>query len=151
MKGLSMAVQHLHAHGVIHRDIKPENVMLGDNGEVKLGDFGWSVLCCKGRRKTLCGTLDYLAPEMLAQDGHDHRVDIWSLGVLCYELLFGDPPFLSDDFASTSRRIKEAKFSFPSTPKVSKHAKDFIQKVTPLPPAVHFLLKPVCVCTDPSE
>lgn len=82
-----------------------------------------------GRQKTLCGTVDYLAPETIRGNGYDHRVDIWSIGVLCYELLFGNPPFVSDTFLRTSQRIKIADFTFPDSPIVSEKAKNFINAV----------------------
>ena len=74
---------YCHSKHVIHRDIKPENLLLGMKGELKIADFGWSVHAPNSRRKTLCGTLDYLPPEMVQGLDHDSAVDVWSLGVLC--------------------------------------------------------------------
>lgn len=88
-----MAIQYLHGQTppVIHRDIKPENLL--DFGDViKLADFGWSSVN-EGTRMTFCGTPDYLAPEMLRRTTHNEKLDIWSLGVLTYELLTGLAPF----------------------------------------------------------
>jgi serine/threonine protein kinase len=80
---------------VIHRDIKPEN-LLNSFGTIKLADFGWSCHAPSNRRKTMCGTLDYLPPEM-CKNGivkpYDKTIDIWSLGVLAYEFCVGSPPF----------------------------------------------------------
>lgn len=87
------ALSYLHSKHVIHRDIKPENLLLGINGELKIGDFGWSVHAPGNRRLTLCGTLDYLPPEMVEGREHSERVDYWALGVLTYEFLIGNPPF----------------------------------------------------------
>jgi len=87
------ALIYLHSKHVIHRDIKPENLLLGINGELKIGDFGWSVHAPGNRRMTLCGTLDYLPPEMVEGKEHSERVDYWALGVLTYEFLVGAPPF----------------------------------------------------------
>ena len=87
------ALSYLHAKHVIHRDIKPENLLLGINGELKIGDFGWSVHAPGNRRKTLCGTLDYLPPEMVEYKEHNEKVDHWALGVLTYEFIVGSPPF----------------------------------------------------------
>ena len=77
---------------VIHRDIKPENILLS-NEQVKLCDFGWSIHTPSNQRKTYCGTMDYLSPEIVENQKYDHNVDIWCLGVLAYELCSGDPPF----------------------------------------------------------
>ncbi|KAG5439672.1 hypothetical protein PCK2_000712, partial [Pneumocystis canis] len=77
---MASALLYLHKKHVIHRDIKPENILLGINGEVKLSDFGWSVHAPNSRRNTLCGTLDYLPPEMVEGREHNEKVDIWSLG-----------------------------------------------------------------------
>ena len=87
------ALGYLHRKHVIHRDIKPENLLLGVNGELKIGDFGWSVHAPGNRRTTLCGTLDYLPPEMVEGREHTEKVDLWALGVLTYEFLVGVPPF----------------------------------------------------------
>jgi serine/threonine protein kinase len=90
---LAEALGYCHSKHIIHRDIKPENLLLGYRGEVKIADFGWSVHAPSSRRNTLCGTLDYLPPEMIENKEHDHSVDIWALGVLTYEFLVGSPPF----------------------------------------------------------
>ena len=90
---LALALDYCHQKHVIHRDIKPENLLVGAHGEIKIADFGWSVHAPTSRRNTLCGTLDYLQPEMVEGQEHDEKVDIWSLGVLMYEFLIGCPPF----------------------------------------------------------
>ncbi|KAI3944428.1 hypothetical protein MKW98_006589 [Papaver atlanticum] len=78
---LAKALAYCHEKHIIHRDIKPENLLLDHEGRLKLADFGWSVQS-KDRRHTMCGTLDYLAPEMAANKGHDCSVDTWTVGVL---------------------------------------------------------------------
>lgn len=90
---LARALGYCHTKHVIHRDIKPENLLVGLDGQLKIADFGWSVHAPNKRRRTLCGTLDYLPPEMVEGREHDVGVDIWGLGVLTYEFLFGNPPF----------------------------------------------------------
>ncbi|KAF5900807.1 aurora kinase B-like, partial [Clarias magur] len=102
---LADALYYCHSKKVIHRDIKPENLLLGANGELKIADFGWSVHTPSSRRSTLCGTLDYLPPEMIEGKTHDERVDLWSLGVLCYEFLVGNPPFETKSHEETYRKI----------------------------------------------
>lgn len=98
-------------------------------GELKIADFGWSVHAPNSRRKTLCGTLDYLPPEMVQGLDHDSAVDVWSLGVLCYEFLFGQPPFEAEGHSNTYKRILRVDLRFPADIPVSSGAKDLIRKV----------------------
>jgi aurora kinase len=132
---MTKALIYLHRKHVIHRDIKPENLLLGTNGELKIADFGWSVHAPSNRRQTLCGTLDYLPPEMVEGKDHDEKVDLWSLGVLCYEFLFGKPPFEdASSYKGTYRRIAQVDLRFPMLTeidkKISAEAKDLITKVS---------------------
>ncbi|KAK6039079.1 kinase domain protein, partial [Cooperia oncophora] len=110
-----------------HRDIKPENLLIAHNEELKIADFGWSVHAPKKRRQTMCGTLDYLPPEIVLGEEHQEYVDIWSLGVLCYEFLVGKPPFEHDDSTSTYQAIHNVRYTFPSY--VSSGARDLINKL----------------------
>lgn len=126
---LAKALIYCHSKHVIHRDIKPENLLLGLNGELKIADFGWSVHAPNSRRKTLCGTLDYLPPEMVEGALHDDRVDIWSLGVLCYEFLIGQPPFEAAGHSETYKRILRVDLKFPTSPVVSAGAQDLIRRL----------------------
>ena len=87
MKGLS----YLHLNGIIHRDIKPENIIIS-GGVLKISDFGWSAITF-AERKTFCGTLDYLSPEVAKGGQYDAKIDTWSIGILLYEMLTGMPPF----------------------------------------------------------
>ncbi|KAM6989086.1 LOW QUALITY PROTEIN: aurora kinase C-like [Passerculus sandwichensis] len=127
MEELADALLYCHGRKVIHRDIKPENLLLGLKGELKIADFGWSVHAPSLRRRTLCGTLDYLPPEMVDGGGHDEKVDLWCLGVLCYELLAGHPPFESPSPADTYRRITQVDLHFP--PHIPEGARDLIQRL----------------------
>jgi len=127
IRQLSEALKYCHSKHVIHRDIKPENLLLGMKGELKIADFGWSVHAPSSRRKTLCGTLDYLPPEMVEGKAHDERVDLWSLGVLCYEFLCGVPPFEAEGHKETYRRIAKVDIQFPAD--VSPGARQFISKL----------------------
>lgn len=121
------ALRYCHTKKVIHRDIKPENLLLGAKGEIKIADFGWSVHAPSSRRTTLCGTLDYLPPEMVCGKTHNEKVDLWSLGVLCYEFLTGRPPFESTSYDETYKRISRAQFTVPDY--VSDEAKDLMKRL----------------------
>ena len=92
-KQVCVGVSFLHEHQIIHRDIKSENLLISKDGTVKLCDFGW---CAYGLqpRGTFCGTADYMAPEMSTSETYNHKVDVWALGILLYELVHGRPPFL---------------------------------------------------------
>ena len=105
IRQMSAALAYCHTKKVIHRDIKPENLLLDMKGDLKIADFGWSVHAPTSRRATMCGTLDYLPPEMIEGHMHDERVDHWALGVLTYEFLVGKPPFESESNNETYRRI----------------------------------------------
>lgn len=101
---------------MFHRDIKPENILLGYHSELKLADFGWSIHAGSARRNTMCGTIDYLPPEMLEQRPYDHNVDLWACGVFCYEMLEGKPPFEKDEVegvGGTYDMIKKCCYTFP--------------------------------------
>lgn len=100
-----LALEHLHSHGILHRDLKPENILLGADGHLCLTDFGlakdfrWDrcgdIDKEEERAMTICGTQEYMAPEMVARKGYGKAVDFWSLGCIAYEMLSGTPPFQS--------------------------------------------------------
>jgi len=129
---LADALKYCHSKKVIHRDIKPENLLMGLRGELKIADFGWSVHAPSSKRQTLCGTLDYLPPEMVEGRNHDESVDLWTLGILCYEFLVGKPPFESATNNETYRRITGLQYNFPSF--VSEGARDLIRRLLKLNP-----------------
>jgi len=124
---MAQALSYCHAKHIIHRDIKPENLLIGSRGEIKIADFGWSVHAPTSRRNTLCGTLDYLPPEMVEGREHDEMVDVWSLGVLMYEFLVGSPPFEAEGHSATYRRISRVDLKFPKG--LSEDSKDLIRKL----------------------
>ena len=133
---LIRALQYLHSHRVIHRDLKLGNLFLNDKMELKVGDFGLATkLDFEGeRKKTVCGTPNYIAPEVLYGTGHSYEVDIWAIGVIIYTLLIGKPPFETREVKTTYTKIKKADFSFPITSKISVAAKNIIKKILVLDP-----------------
>ncbi|XP_018106317.1 aurora kinase B-A isoform X2 [Xenopus laevis] len=141
MEELADALHYCHERKVIHRDIKPENLLMGYKGELKIADFGWSVHAPSLRRRTMCGTLDYLPPEMIEGKTHDEKVDLWCAGVLCYEFLVGMPPFDSPSHTETHRRIVNVDLKFP--PFLSDGSKDLISKLLRYHPPQRLPLKGV--------
>ncbi|KAH9221671.1 hypothetical protein DL95DRAFT_474226 [Leptodontidium sp. 2 PMI_412] len=115
------AIKYMHAKGIIHRDLKMGNIFLDKDMNVKVGDFGLAALLMSGkdwqacRRTTLCGTPNYIAPEILSKDkgGHDHAVDIWSLGIIIFAMLTGKPPFQSATADEIYRRAREREYDWP--------------------------------------
>ncbi|CAN9093951.1 unnamed protein product [Alternaria alternata] len=141
---MAAALKYLHKKHVMHRDIKPENILVGIHGEIKISDFGWSVHAPNNRRNTMCGTLDYLPPEMLRGGGKDNyyseKVDLWSLGVLTYEFLVGEAPF-EDTQVMTQRKIARGEYTVPSF--VSAEARDLIKRLLVLDPEKRIALEDV--------
>ncbi|XP_033986297.1 serine/threonine-protein kinase PLK1 [Trematomus bernacchii] len=115
MTQLLKGVHYLHNNRVIHRDLKLGNIFLNDDMELKIGDFGLATkIEFEGeRKKTLCGTPNYIAPEVLCKKGHSYEVDIWSLGCILYTLLVGKPPFETSCLKETYNRIKKNNYTIP--------------------------------------
>lgn len=133
---LTLALEYLHANGVIYRDLKPENILVQSDGHVALADFGLSK-AVGGEdvtTSTFCGTPEYLAPEMLTARAHTMAVDWWALGTLIFELLAGAPPFFSPHIPAMYAQIVSAPLRFPAH--VSPTAADLIAKL---------------LCRDPSR
>jgi len=116
MHQLLLGVKHLHEKKIIHRDLKLGNLFLNDDMELKIGDFGLATkLDFEGeRKKTLCGTPNYIAPEVLCKKGHSFEVDIWSMGCILYTLLVGHPPFETQSLKDTYNKIKRNEYHIPS-------------------------------------
>jgi serine/threonine protein kinase len=132
---LVLAFGMLHDEDVVHRDLKPENVLLGADGYLKLADFGLAKTLDKKKPLTysFCGTTEYLAPEIIKDEGHGFTVDWWTLGILIYELRTGRTPFLHKNSHQTTKLIKSGKVIFPDPVKhrieMSENMKDFITKL----------------------
>ena len=88
-------MKYLHSLEIIHRDLKPENILICENDTAKLTDFGWSVHTSK-TRKTFCGTIDYICPEIISREAYTDKLDLWTIGILTYELAAGKAPFESN-------------------------------------------------------
>uniref|UniRef100_A0A8C5B9B5 non-specific serine/threonine protein kinase n=1 Tax=Gadus morhua TaxID=8049 RepID=A0A8C5B9B5_GADMO len=126
---ISMALGHLHQKGIIYRDLKPENIMLNNKGHVKLTDFG---LCKESIHDgtvthTFCGTIEYMAPEILTRSGHNRAVDWWSLGALMYDMLTGAPPFTGENRKKTIDKILKCKLNLP--PYLTKEARELLKRL----------------------
>jgi len=122
------AVAYLHGKRIIHRDLKPENILLCANGYSKLTDFGFAKIIEPGTRTyTLCGTPEYIAPEVLLNKGHGKPVDWWTLGILIYEMICGQPPFCDEDPMGIYQKILAGKVYFPKY--FDKNAKALVKKL----------------------
>ncbi|GCB66814.1 hypothetical protein scyTo_0007945 [Scyliorhinus torazame] len=112
---LALALDHLHSLGIIYRDLKPENILLDEEGHIKLTDFGLSKESIDHEKKaySFCGTVEYMAPEVVNRRGHTQSADWWSFGVLMFEMLTGTLPFQGKDRKDTMTMILKAKLGMP--------------------------------------
>ena len=131
---LVLALESLHKNNMVYRDLKPENILLDSKGHVKLTDFGLSKILEDEKDKafTLCGTPQYLAPEVLLRQGYDKAVDWWSLGCVMYEMLMGRLPFAIKRGMKLSMKIYERKMDF--SKRITDSAKDLVQKLLVINP-----------------
>jgi serine/threonine protein kinase len=145
-----IALQYLHDMGICYRDLKPENILIEENGYIKLCDFGASCKMTGAKKETsFGGSPEYVAPEMITQEGHTFMSDWWSLGILIYELLYGFTPFFNMDKHRMFDLIKTSAISFPKiiklegetkerTYKISEDAKNIITKLLEKDPGARF-------------
>lgn len=120
---ITLAIEYLHdVHGIAYRDLKPENILLAADGHLKLVDFGFAKQVDNRETYTLCGTPEYLAPELIHNSGHGLAVDWWALGILIYEFLAGQPPFWDNNPLRIYEQIVEGHLRFPQSMPVSARA-----------------------------
>ncbi|OCT82673.1 serine/threonine-protein kinase PLK3 [Xenopus laevis] len=129
LKQIISGLKHLHLKGILHRDLKLGNFFINESMELKVGDFGLAARLepPEQRKKTICGTPNYLAPEVLYRQGHGPESDIWSLGCVMYTLLCGTPPFETSDLKETYRCIKQVKYTLPAC--LSSAAKNLLMGI----------------------
>uniref|UniRef100_A0A669F8J9 Serine/threonine-protein kinase PLK3 n=1 Tax=Oreochromis niloticus TaxID=8128 RepID=A0A669F8J9_ORENI len=132
LRQIISGLKYLHSRGILHRDLKLGNFFINENMELRLGDFGLAAKLetVEQRKKTICGTPNYLAPEVLNRQGHGTESDVWSLGCVMYTLMCGNPPFETLDLKETYKCIKEVRYNLPSTlsPAAQKLISGILQK-----------------------
>lgn len=137
--GVLKALKYLHKNNIIHRDIKPSNILITDNGKIKLGDVGVACYIKNGeKRKSFAGTLRFVAPEMLSEEGYNEKIDIWALGMILLEMAEGAPPFKDTHEARILCLLSENKES-PKLSQPSSRSEKFVD----------FLAK--CLTINPDE
>ncbi|KAI3447857.1 hypothetical protein Pfo_004522 [Paulownia fortunei] len=125
------AVSHLHANGIMHRDLKPENILLDADGHAILTDFGLAKeLEENARSNSMCGTIEYMSPEIILGKGHDKAADWWSVGILLFEMLTGKPPFVGGNREKIQQKIIKDKIKLPAFLSSEAHSllKGLLQK-----------------------
>ena len=121
-----LALEHIHLQGYMYRDLKPENILIDSQGNVKIADFGFCKLA-QQKSFTLCGTPEYLAPEIIKSEGHGKLVDWWAFGILLYEMLVGYPPFYDHNPYKIYKKIVQGEFSIPEG--ISEAASELISRL----------------------
>uniref|UniRef100_A0A8C1VAZ6 Serine/threonine-protein kinase PLK n=1 Tax=Cyprinus carpio TaxID=7962 RepID=A0A8C1VAZ6_CYPCA len=129
LRQILSGLKYLHEQEILHRDLKLGNFFINESMELKVGDFGLAAKLepVENRRRTICGTPNYLSPEVLNKQGHGCESDVWALGCVMYTMLLGRPPFETTNLKETYRCIREARYSMPSS--LSAQAKHLISSM----------------------
>jgi len=134
-KQIVEGLEHIHSKNIIHRDISLGNMLVSSEDIVKISDFGLAKLENEVEpEKVICGSTDYVSPEMLKEEDVTPKCDIWALGVILFRLLYGYLPFHCQDKEETKQKIKEGNWTFPSEKSISPDAKDLLTKILELDP-----------------
>jgi serine/threonine protein kinase len=109
-----LGIEYLHSKNIVYRDLKPENVLIDIDGHIKIADFGLSKIFKEEERSfSFCGSPEYMCPEILKREGHNHMVDYYTLGAILYEMLTGLPPYYSHNKSEMTMLILESTLKFP--------------------------------------
>ena len=146
------AIYFLHEKNIIHRDIKPENILIFEKNIIKLCDFGWSSYNDLNNTTIFCGAFEYMSPEMINCQSYDKSTDIWSLGILLYEMYFGFPPFRANPQSNDKtneifNNILNKKISFDCGKKIDKNMKNLILKMLEKNSKKRFCIKDILMHT----
>ncbi|KAI8091288.1 kinase-like domain-containing protein [Gilbertella persicaria] len=131
-----LAIEYLHNQSIVYRDLKPENILLDEQGYIKITDFGFAKKILEDRTWTLCGTPDYIAPEIIRSQGYTRAVDWWSLGVLVYEMMTGHSPFTAKNPIEQYQKILEGDVDYPQD--MSPEARDLLENLLKTKPSERF-------------
>lgn len=124
----ALGIKYLHDQRIIHRDIKPENILLDEAFDIKICDFGWSCYLEDNTvRSTICGTYEYMPPEIVNEQFHTNKVDIWALGILLYEMLHGRAPYKASNFTEIKNEINSKDIHIKSD--ISPKTQRFLSKL----------------------
>jgi len=128
-----LALEHIHDRGIVYRDLKPENILISESGYLKMVDFGFCKIIGNRKTNTICGTPDYMSPEVIKGEGHDYGTDWWTLGVIIFEMLTGMTPFHDVSRARSFKKILMVLYKFPKG-HFSREAKSIVKGFLKLEP-----------------
>lgn len=140
---IAQGIRYMHQHQVIHRDIKPENLLVDKDYNIKICDFGWACHLTPDRptRKSMAGTYEYMAPEVIFEQGHSYPFDVWTLGILLYEMLHGTSPYSAESQIEAKRNFEQIKLTYSN--KISKTVQDLLTGMLERDPAKRFTVDQV--------